>query len=374
MSKSGRNYYDILGVSKSASAGEIKKAYRKLAAKYHPDRNKESNAEEKFKEVGEAYEVLSDSNKRQMYDQYGEAGVSGSSGPRGGSATTGDWSQYSQVFDMGDMSNLFGGMFGDLFGTGSSMGGRRRSQRINESEPGEDREVTIKIKFETANNGGDVTVEYDRYGVCKPCKGTGSLSQKTTTCSKCNGSGYVHYQQATPLGSFMYQSPCPTCNGSGKTITDPCPHCKTTGRVAEKMHLDIKIPQGAYNDLTLKFRGGGNIGKHNGEAGDLYITLSVPNFKTYRREREILYGELELHPVKAVLGSDVVIETPYGDIKVMIPAGTQPGDTITVRQAGAYKLGTSIKGDMKLFVKIVIPKKLSRTERQDWEELRKNVV
>jgi molecular chaperone DnaJ len=368
MSKSGKNYYEILGISKTASADEIKRAYRKLAAKYHPDRNKEANAEEQFKEVGEAYEVLSDQQKRQMYDQYGEAGVQGGNfgGQRGGNPMGGDWSQYSQVFDMGDMSNLFGGMFGDLFGNASGMGGRRRSRRADQSEPGEDREITIKIGFETANNGGEVTVEYERYGVCKNCKGSGSTSGKTTECAKCGGSGMVQYQQATLLGNFMYQSPCPTCQGTGRVVSDPCSQCKTTGRVAEKVHLDIKIPQGSYDGLTLKFRGGGNAGKHNGESGDLYMTLSVSSFENYRRDKETLFGEIELHPSKVVLGSDFEIETPYGPQKISVPAGTQPGDILTIRGAGAYKLGSSTKGDMKLTVRVVIPKRLSREEREVW--------
>jgi len=370
MSKSSKDYYEILGVAKSATADEIKRAYRKLAAKYHPDRNKESNAEEKFKEVGEAYEVLSDTNKRQMYDQYGEAGVRGGGygGNAGGNPMGGDWSQYSQVFDMGDMSNLFGGMFGDLFGS-AGMSGRRRSRRADQSEPGEDREVTIKILFDTANNGGEVTVEYERYGVCKTCTGSGSTSGKTAECSKCGGSGMVQYQQATLLGNFMYQSPCPTCQGTGHVISDPCGQCKTTGRVAEKVHLDVKIPQGSYDGLTLKFRGGGNVGKHKGEPGDLYMTLKVGDFEKYRRDRETLFGELEIHPAQAVLGVTRPISTPYGTQNVVLPAGTQPGDVITVKGAGAHKLGSSAKGDMKLSVKVVIPKRVSRGEQEVWKQL-----
>jgi len=369
MSKSGKSYYDVLGVGKSASADEIKRAYRKLAAKYHPDRNKESNAEEQFKEVGEAYEVLSDPQKRQMYDQYGEAGVrNGGFGGAGGNPMSGDWSQYSQVFDMGDMSNLFGGMFGDLFGS-AGMSGRRRSRRADQSEPGEDREVTIKIQFETANKGGDVTVEYERYGTCKTCKGSGSTSGKTTECSKCGGSGMVQYQQATLLGNFMYQSPCPSCQGTGRVISDPCSQCKTTGRIAEKVHLDIKIPQGSYDGLTLKFRGGGNAGKHNGEAGDLYMTLKVSDFERYRRDKETLFGELELHPAQAVLGATFEINTPSGVKKLPVSPGTQPGEVLTIKEGGANKLGSSAKGDMKLTVKVVIPKKVGRDERSTWEQL-----
>jgi len=373
MSKSGKDYYSVLGVAKTATADEIKRAYRKLAAKFHPDRNKAADAEDQFKEVAEAYEVLSDTQKRQMYDQYGEAGVRNGGaggfggGAQGGNPMGGDWSQYSQVFDMGDMSNLFGGMFGDLFGNSQGMGGRRRQRRADQVDPGEDREVTIKIQFETANKGGEVTVEYERYGTCKTCKGSGSTTQKTMTCAKCGGSGIVQYQQATMLGNFIYQSPCPTCQGTGKVISDPCHQCKTTGRIAEKVHLDIKIPQGSYDGLTLKFRGGGNVGRHRGEAGDLYMTLNVGSFLNYRRDKETLFGEIELHPAKAVLGGNFDIETPYGKQTISIPAGTQPGDILTIRGAGAYKLGSSTKGDMKLTARVVIPKKLTREEREKWE-------
>ncbi|WKZ23729.1 MAG: DnaJ domain-containing protein [Candidatus Dojkabacteria bacterium] len=367
MSKSGKNYYDVLGVPKTASVEEIKRAYRKLAAKFHPDRNKEKDAEEKFKEVGEAYEILSNPQKRQMYDQYGEAGVQGGFGGGQGSPMGGDWSQYSQVFDMGDMGDLFGGLFGDFFGRQS--GGGRRARRTDQSEPGEDRELTIKIPFETANQGGEVTIEYERYGTCKGCKGTGSTTQKTTDCSRCQGSGMVQFQQATLLGSFMYQSPCPTCQGTGKTVSDPCSQCKTTGRVTEKVHLDIKIPQGSYDGLTLRFRGGGNVGKTNGPSGDLFLTMSVADFHTYRRDRETLFGELQLHPAQATLGARLDITTPYGTQRITVPAGTQPGEVITVKGAGAYKLGSNSKGELKLSVKVLIPKKLSREERKKWEAM-----
>lgn len=370
MSKSGKDYYSILGVSKTASAEEIKKSYRKLAAKYHPDRNKEADAEERFKEVQEAYEILSDQQKRQMYDQYGEAGVKGGfpGGGAPGSPMGGDWSQYSQVFDMGDMSDMFSGLFGSFFGD-QMGGGRAKRKREAGAESGEDREVTVKLDFETANNGGAVTVAYERYDACQKCAGTGSTSKKRTACSKCQGSGFVQYQRATLLGNFMYQSPCPTCEGTGQMISDPCSACKTTGRVVEKVQVDIKIPQGAYDGLTLKFRGGGNVGRHGGPAGDLYMTLQVPSYKKYRRDRETLFGDLEISPARAVLGGDVVIDTPYGNQQYDINAGIQPGEVITIKGAGAYKLGTTQRGDIKLTVKVVIPKRLSKQEKQLWEQL-----
>ena len=369
MSKSDKDYYNVLGVGKTATADEIKRAYRKMAAKYHPDRNKDADAEEKFKEVSDAYEVLSDANKRQMYDTYGEAGVKQGAGGygQGGNPMGGNWSQYQQqVFDMGDMSDLFSGIFGDFFG--GQGGSRRGRQKQSTVEPGEDREVSISIPFNTANEGGEVTVEYERYGTCKVCSGSGSLSKKSSTCQKCGGSGYVQFQQATMLGNFMYQSPCPTCNGTGQVISDPCSQCKTTGRVAEKVKLDIKIPQGSYDGLMLKFHQGGNVGKHNSPPGDLYMTLKVEEFKGYKRDKETLYAEIKLHPAKAVLGGKMQINTPYGEQDITIPAGTQSGEVLTVKGAGAFKLGSRQKGDIKLTMTVVTPKRLSKEEKRLWEE------
>lgn len=373
MSKTGKDYYEILGVTKSASAAELKKAYRKLAAKYHPDRNKEKDAEDKFKEVQQAYEVLSDPQKKQMYDTYGEDAVNGNAAQSpgagyGGAAAGGDWSQYSQVFDMGDMSDLFSGMFGNLFG--SNMGGSGRSgSRRSAVEPGEDRELEIEVPFATANDGGTVTIQYERYDTCEKCAGTGSTTKKKTTCTKCGGSGFVQYQQATMLGNFMYQSPCPTCGGTGQMISDPCPACKTAGRVVSKVKLDIKIPQGSYDGLTLKFHGGGNAGKNNAPSGDLYLTLRVKQFGKFRREKEIFYGTLEISPVQAVLGAEIDVETPYGKTSFMVPAGTQPGDVLILKNFGPYKLGTNQKGEIRFTTKIIIPKKLSREEREKWQKL-----
>lgn len=366
MSKANTDYYNILGVSKTASADEIKKAYRKLAAKYHPDKNKESSAEGKFKEVADAYEVLSDPQKRQTYDAYGADAVNNSYG--GGRQPQGNWGQGGeQVFDMGDMGDMFSGIFGDFFGGG--MGGGRQQKKRGGAERGEDREVSIDLDFETANNGGTVTVKYDRYGTCKTCEGTGSKSKQKETCKTCNGSGFVHYQQATMLGNFVYQSPCTACNGTGSHIKDPCSTCKTVGRVVENVKFDIKIPQGSYDGLTLKFTGGGNVGKHQGPSGDLYMTLNIPSFGKFKRDKENFFGNLEISPVIATLGGTININTPYGVEGVKIQPGTQPNEDVIVRGFGAYKLGTNKKGDIKLKVVVVIPKKLSREEREKWERM-----
>lgn len=360
MSKIEENYYDILGVSKGASPDEIKKSYRKLAAKYHPDRNKSSDAEANFKRVSKAYEVLSDPQKKQMYDTYG------SEMPTGRMPGNENWDNMGQVFDMGDFSNLFQGFFGDMFGGGYS--GRRAKSR-NSSIRGEDREVTVKIPFDVANEGGTATISYERYMQCDSCKGTGSKTGKTNKCSQCNGSGYVQYSRSTLIGNFVYQSECPKCGGTGEELADPCPKCKTTGRVSGKASLKINVPQGSYNGLVLRYRGGGNWGSRGGEPGDLYVELQVDEFLNYRREKETMFLDYIISPQKAVLGKAVSITTPYGEKDVSIPSGSQEGEKIKVKGFGAYKLGSKQKGDLIITLHIKIPTRLSAQEKRLWKEL-----
>ncbi|WKZ30318.1 MAG: DnaJ C-terminal domain-containing protein [Candidatus Dojkabacteria bacterium] len=369
MSKNNNDYYDILNVSRSASADEIKRAYRKLAAKYHPDRNKSPDAEAKFKEVGEAYEVLSDPQKKNMYDTYGKAGYeqyARSGGGQPGGAPFGGFNDFGggATFDMGDMSDLFGGLFGNLFE--EQMAGRRsrRGQEI-----GEDREVELKVPFETANDGGEVTLTYERYVGCKTCNGVGSTTGKMVTCENCQGSGYVHMRNASFLGNFMYATQCPNCGGSGKRAENPCSACKTTGRIPDAVSVTLKVPKGSYDGLTLKFVGGGNVGRNNGKAGDLFVVLTVPKFETYERKKETLYGEAKIPVTDAVLGGKIDIKTPYGDKTISFPAGIQHGEILKVKGQGAYKLNSTQKGDILLTVKLDIPKKLSAEQKKLWKKL-----
>lgn len=373
MSKDTRDYYEILGVSKSASQDELKKAYRKLAAKYHPDRNKSPDAEDKFKAASEAYETLSDAQKRKMYDSYGKDGYQ--QYQQSGGASAQQYQQYqgqdfSSVFEMGDFSDIFGNLFGGMFNDSAAGGGRRRATSRNQ-EVGEDREVTVKIPFDTANEGGDVKISYQRYGTCKDCEGTGSTNKKSAICDQCRGSGVMQYQQNSFLGSFVYQSPCSKCGGSGKIPEKPCSTCKTAGRIPEDVNITLKVPRGSYDGLLLKFTGGGNVGRHQGNSGDLFITLKVPQFEYYKREKETLNAEIIINPAEAVIGATRKIKTPYDVSEIKIPAATQYGDVIRVKSKGCYKLGTDTKGDILLKVKIEVPKRLSREQKQLWEQIAK---
>jgi molecular chaperone DnaJ len=369
MSKQNNDYYEILNVSKTASADEIKKSYRKLAAKYHPDRNKSPDAEEKFKQVGEAYEVLSDPQKRNVYDSYGKAGYEQYARSGGGQPGGSQWQDFGTTFDMGDMSDLFGGLFGNLFE--EQMTGRksRRNQEV-----GEDREVTLEVPFDIANEGGEVTLTYERYVSCKTCAGVGSTTGKMITCEQCQGSGYVHVRNASFLGSFMYASQCPTCGGAGKRPENPCSTCKTTGRIPDAVSVKLKVPKGSYDGLTLKFAGGGNVGRNNGQSGDLYVVLTVPKFDKYERRKENLYGEAKIPVTSAVLGGSIEIKTPYGDKIISFPAGIQDGEILKIKGQGAYKLGASQKGDILLTVKLEVPKKLSGEQKRLWQELNKTYI
>ncbi len=362
------DYYKTLNVSKDASDADIKRAYRKLAAKYHPDRNKAADAEQQFNQVGEAYEVLSNSQKRKMYDTYGttnfQQGQQAQPSQSGGAPQ--DWENFQTVFDMGNFSDAFGGIFGNLFDQDPRMRGNR-SQRSQ--EVGEDREVTVDLSFETANDGGDITIEYERYNSCSDCKGSGSLTGKMVTCQQCGGSGMQRQTSNSLFGAFVYQSPCQVCGGVGKVPENPCNRCKTTGRIPEGANITVKVPRGSYKGLTLRFSGGGNVGRHNGTAGDLFIVLNVPSFKKYEQRKENLYSKINIPVTKAVLGGKIVIETPYGQEKIEVPSGIKHGETLRIKGMGAYKLNADAKGDIYLTVDIDIPKKISREERNLWEAL-----
>jgi molecular chaperone DnaJ len=371
MSKSKRDYYEVLNVSKDASQDQIKRAYRKLAAQYHPDRNKSPDAEEKFKEVGEAYEVLSNPEKKKMYDTYGTSDFQGFGGGNAGYGNAQNWEDFSSVFDMGDMSDVFGGLFGEFFaGEYNRRTGRRT--RATGIEQGEDREVRINVTFDVANEGGDVDINYERYGKCADCEGSGSLNKKVKVCDQCRGAGYIQQGRNSFFGTFMYTSPCPKCSGAGKIPEEPCSHCKTTGRVPEPVKLRVKIPKGSYDGLVLKFTGGGNIGQRNGPAGDLYIRLSVPEFANYKRSENNLLGTVAIPAYDAALGKEITVKTPYGDKILKVPAGVQHGEILKMKGYGPYRINSSQKGDILLTVKVETPKKMSTAQKKLWEELQRS--
>lgn len=355
-----RDYYEILGVSKEASAQDIKSAYRKLVKKYHPDVNKDDGAEDKFKEVQEAYEILSDDSKRKAYDQYGHAG---NAGFNGGNPYEG-FNGYTQgePFDMGDIFNSF-------FGGG--MGGFGGFQSQQREVRGSDIRYKIKLDFEESIEGGTFKLEVERQVECDHCDGTGSENKKVKTCPTCHGSGRVQRVQRTILGSMAVNSLCDNCNGTGKVPEKSCSVCGGTGIVVEREIEKIKVPAGAYDGMVLRFRGGGNTGKHGLPAGDLYIEIEVePSVKFERRGFDI-YSKVDIPIYLAVLGGEIKVDTPYGKVTLRIPKGSRSGEVFRIKEKGVPVIGREgQKGDLYVKANIDIPKKLSRKEKKLWEELK----
>lgn len=362
------DYYQTLGVEKSASPEEIKKAYRRLAAKYHPDRNKEKGAEEKFKEVGKAYEVLSNEQKRRAYDQYGQAGVDGfsSQAAAGGYGAGGFPGGFEGAFDMGDLSDILSQMMGG-FGFGG-MGSRRAGTR---PQKGQDIEIGIKLGYVEANEGKEIEIKYKRDVFCETCKGSGSKTGKKEECKQCQGRGTIRQTRNTILGAMVMQTPCPECQGSGQVVKDKCPDCAGSGKVAKEEDLKINIPKGSYDGLVLRFSGGGMAGQNGGDYGDLYVRLNVESYRDIIRQGNNFYTQVRVPAFQAALGGVTEVDTPYGSVKMKVPKGTQHGDVIRLKKYGAYKLGTDKKGDMFVKVMVEIPKRLSRREKKLWQQIEK---
>lgn len=375
-----KDYYSILGVSRDATKQEIKKAFRKLAAKYHPDKNKSPDAEKKFKEIQEAYEVLSDDKKRHMYDTYGSAAVSGNgfSGNAqdffNGFAGNDGFADFNNVWDMGNiadfLNSVFGGFaqgkVGDSFWN-NNVGNHTKKGRGVQPTKGDDIIVRLRLEDALANAGTKEKITYKHYVTCDRCHGTGSQTGKFITCPTCKGRGVV----GSTMGFFQMYSTCPQCGGTGKVPEKVCEVCKGTGRMLVTEQLTIDIPKGSYNGLTLKFTGGGHVGKYGGPAGDLYVVLETYNFdKNIRREKENLYIDYDISVFDAVLGSKQALETKYGDINISIPAGAQPGQVIKAAKQGAFKLGTDHRGDAFIKLKVKIPKSKFGTKKL-WEQLKK---
>lgn len=356
-----RDYYEVLGIDKSASDDEIKKAYRQMAKKYHPDINKEPGAEEKFKEVNEAYEVLSDPQKKATYDQYGFAGMDGMNFG-GGSGFEG----FSSGF--GDFSDIFSDFFG-----GSAFGGSSRRYSRNSSEPrkGQDRLMQMRIDFMDAINGKTETVSIDFDEICPDCLGSGAKNKSDIkTCAKCNGSGTVISQQKTPFGTFQTQTTCPDCNGTGKTIVNKCPKCKGKGYEHKRVKIDVKIPAGIQSGQQIRIPNRGERGVNGGENGDLYIEILVNSHKYFERDGKNIYISVPISAVDATLGCKVDVPTVYGDVELTIPAGTQNGTRFRLKQKGVKDMRGGTQGDQYVDVTIEINEKLSREEREYYEKIR----
>ena len=344
-----RDYYEVLGLQKGATDAEIKKAYRQMAKKYHPDVNKEPGAEEKFKEVNEAYEVLSDPQKKANYDQFGHAGMDGAFGGGG----------FGGFSDFGDINDIFG----SFFGGGSS---RRQS---NGPRKGNDRFMQMRIDFMEAINGitEEITVEVDEQ--CSECLGSGAKTKSDVqVCPRCNGSGQVQTQNRTPFGVFMSTSACPDCQGTGKKILNKCPKCNGKGYEHKRVKLEIKIPAGIQSGQQIRVSGKGERGINGGPNGDLYIEILVNRHESFIRDGNDIRVIVPISAVEATLGCKVDVPTVYGDVELTIPAGTQHGTQFRMRGKGVKTARG--EGDQYVEVQIVIPKKVSREEYKHYEKLR----
>ncbi len=358
MADKKRDYYEVLGVEKSASEAEIKSAYRKLAKKYHPDLHPgDAEAEKNFKEVNEAYSVLSDSDKRAKYDQYGHAAFDPSAGGFGGSGFGG-----FEGFDMGDI-------FSSFFGGGGFGGGSRRS---NVPIDGDDILVRVNLSFEEAAFGCKKEVSFARVEACGDCSGSGAApGTKAETCSTCRGSGRVTVQQRTMLGMMQTQQTCSACRGSGKTIATPCKNCKGHGYVKISKTLDVKIPAGIDNGQRIALRGQGNAGRNGGMAGDLVIEIRVRPHAFFERNGNDLYLEVPISMTEAALGAEIEISTLTGKMKYTIPEGTQGGTSFTVRGEGLPSVSNGRKGNLIFTVLVEIPRELSAKQKELLHEFAK---
>jgi len=338
------DYYEVLGVSRDASEQELKSAYRKQALKYHPDRNPgDHTAEEKFKEASEAYQVLSDADKRAAYDRYGHAGV--------GAAGAGGFGGFSGSVDLGDI-------FGDLFGEMFNMGGGQRQGR---QRRGDDLRYDLAIDFEDAIFGKETEIKVRRFETCETCKGTGSASGRgPSMCPQCHGRGQVRYQQ----GFFSVARTCSACGGMGSIVSDPCSTCRGETRVAREFKVTVKVPPGVDEGTRIRFGGEGDAGRSGGPGGDLYVVLSVRSHDFFERQGYDLHCVIPISFPQAALGAEIEIGGLDGPVSLKIPEGTQSGKELRVRARGVPHLNEKGRGDLIVQVVVQIPKKLSRAQRE----------
>ena len=354
-----RDYYDVLGLSKGASEDEIKKAYRKLAKQYHPDINKSPDAEAKFKEINEAYEVLSDSQKRSNYDQFGFDGVD----PNG-------FGQGFSNFNMDDLGDIFSNFMGGMGGgfSGFNFGGR--SSRRTGPMKGENRYMSMDIEFLEAVHGVSKTININVDKKCEQCDGTGAQSKSDIeTCPTCHGTGVTMRQSRTPFGVIQQQGVCPDCRGSGKRIKKVCPHCGGTGYNNVKEKVEVNIPAGISSGQQVRLQGYGERGENGGPNGDLYIEIRVRSHKYFVRDDNDIYIKVPITSVEATLGTTIDVPTPYGDVELSIPAGSQPNSRLRIKGYGIKDLRGSSKGDLYVELEVTIPKRLSKEEKELYEKL-----
>ena len=351
-----RDYYDILGVPKNATDEDIKKAYRKLAMKHHPDRNQGDGAkasEDKFKEAKEAYEMLSDANKRAAYDQYGHAGVDPNVGGRGGPGGEG----------FGGFAEAFGDIFGDIFAGG---GAGRRGGGGQQVYRGSDLSYAMEITLEEAANGKDAQIRIPTWDSCEACKGTGAKpGTSAKTCSSCNGQGTVHMRQ----GFFSIQQTCPQCRGAGKVIPDPCLTCNGAGKIKRQKTLEVKIPAGIAEGMRIRSAGNGEPGTNGGPAGDLYIEIRIKEHAIFERDGDDLHCTVPVPLTTVALGGVIEVPTLGGKAEIELPEGTQHGKTFRLRGKGIKGLRSSYPGDLYCHVQVETPIKLTEHQRKLMKEL-----
>jgi molecular chaperone DnaJ len=341
-----RDYYEVLGVARTATDQEIKSAYRKLALQFHPDRNPNNpDAEDKFKECSEAYAILADVDKRAAYDRYGHAGLGGSG---------------AQGFDANDLGDIFG----DFFGLGEIFGGGTRKR--SRTQRGADLREDINLEFEDAVFGTDTSVTVRRHESCEDCRGSGAAPGKApVTCRSCAGRGQVRYQQ----GFFSIARTCPTCQGTGSVVTDPCPKCKGEGRVLRQRTVDAKIPAGVEDGTRIRFSGFGEGGLHGGAPGDLYVVLHVKEHPFFEREGNDLHCVIPISFTQAALGTEISVPTLEGQQVLKVPDGTQSGTTLRIRGKGVPVLNGHGKGDLFVEVRVQTPGKVTKRQRELLQEL-----
>lgn len=340
-------YYDRLGVSKNASQDEIKRAYRKMSKKYHPDINKEPGAEEKYKEIQEAYETLSDDQKRAAYDQYGPDGANGFGGQGG--------------FGGFDGGAGFGG-FEDIF---SSFFGGGATRNPNAPRQGDDLQYRVNLSFEEAIFGAEKEVHYNREATCKTCSGSGAKpGTSPVTCGRCRGQGVINVDTQTPLGMMRRQVTCDVCHGTGQEIKEPCQTCHGTGHEKQSHKVSVKIPAGVETGQQIRLAGQGEAGFNGGPYGDLFVIINVNPSDKFTRDGSTIYYTLNISFVQAALGDTVEVPTVHGNVEMTIPAGTQTGKTFRLKGKGAPRLRGGSQGDQHVTVKIVTPTKLNDAQKE----------
>ncbi|WP_175614892.1 molecular chaperone DnaJ [Piscibacillus halophilus] len=343
---SKRDYYEVLGVSKDASKEEIKKAYRKLARKYHPDVSQEDNAADKFKEVKEAYEVLSNAQKRQQYDQFGHAGTQQGAG-QGGFGGFEDFGDFGDIFDM-----FFGG------------GGRRRRDP-NAPRQGQDLQYTMEIEFEEAIFGKETTIEIPKEENCDTCDGSGAKPGTSVhTCQHCHGTGQLNVEQNTPFGRVVNRRVCHHCQGSGKQVEEKCHTCGGDGKVKKRKKIDIRIPAGVDDGQQIRVTGQGGPGDNGGPAGDLFVVIRVKRHEFFERDGDDILCEMPITFTQAALGDEIEVPTVHGRVKLKVPAGTQTGTHFRLKGKGAPNVHGHGQGDQHILIKVVVPKNLNERQKE----------